>query len=155
MNYILLNKNKHMANIQLDGDKIEIENISISFLSMDINSWVVNRFKPSTRANLTKALRLAEMTSIKEYISINYGISMTDTFWIKPCKSKLTWEEISPYRNKLCNDISILAISGIYNGGNLKSPSPDYTVDGSADKCWVRKMAKYTYTKHLVNVSVV
>ena len=38
MNYILLNKNKHMANIQLDGDKIEIGNISIPFLSMDINS---------------------------------------------------------------------------------------------------------------------
>lgn len=139
MDYILLNKNKHMANIQLDGDNLGIENISIPFLSIDINSWVVNRFKPSTRANLTKALKLAEITSIEEYISINYGISMTDTFWIKTCESKLTWEEISPYRNELCTAISTLAVSGIYNGENLKSPSPDYTVDGSADKCWVRE----------------
>ena len=85
-------------------------------------------------------LKLAQAYGKAQYIDVSKGISLIDTFWFKRIDDVYTtWDKINPYKNKFSRIVSNIALNGEYLGGNVKSPSPDYQVDGSVDKCWKRK----------------
>lgn len=144
MRYELMNKDNSVATLEVSKDFIgivEIHSMLPGYLG-DISDWVQFRTSPMGRQNIATLLKLADIQNKEEYLKVTYGISLTDTFWVRQINDDMTWARISPYRNRFSKLVSEVALNCNYIGGNIKSPSPDYTVDGSADKCWVRENGK-------------
>lgn len=148
MHYELMNKNTKIAGIQLLDNKIYIESVysTLPPYIHNLDTWVQNRLSPIGRKNIQLLLKQANISSISEFLYITKAISLTDTFWINCLEHPTVWDSINPYKNKFSRVISEIALNCNYYGGQLRSPSPDYTVDGSVDKCWKRKNGKiYLY----------
>lgn len=70
-----------------------------------------------------------------DLISLTYGVSLTDTFWIKRKGDNVTWEVVNPYTGKVQFDYSWF----ITETGNKQvfKGIPDYATDGNFPKCWI------------------
>lgn len=137
----LMNKDIVLGTLEVVNDSIRIASLqyNIPKYIKDIDRWIRIRLCPAQRDNVQNLLKLARLDTLEEYLKISYALNLNDTLWVRPLGDKTIWDKISPYRNRFSRIISEVAINRNYIGGNLKTPSPDYTVDGSADKCWVRK----------------
>ncbi len=144
MTYELMNKDKIMALIEVTDNFASVIKICDTIPSYigNVQSWLNSRTSPMGRENIHILLKLAEIDTKQEYLKVTYGISLNDTFWLREVGNTMTWDRISPYSNRLSRIVSEVALNCNYVGGNIKSPSPDYTVDGSTDKCWVREQGR-------------
>lgn len=137
----LMNKDKVLAILEVNRSRAYITKTvnKIPNFIQDINDWVDIRTSPVLRENISNLLKFANIHNKVEYLSVTYGISLTDTLWVRKVGDDTKWRDISPYTNKFSKIIGEIALNCNYRGGKLKSPSPDYTVDGTADKCWKRE----------------
>lgn len=146
--YVLMNKDRPIAELCCINRKFVITRVldNIPTFIGEVDEWVSSRLSPIGRWNIQRLLKLAQIKDQVEYVDISKAISFTDTLWVNNTDIPTTWDKISPYRNRLSNIISRVALDFEYTGGKLRSPSPDYTVDGSVDKCWKRVDGKiYLY----------
>ncbi len=138
--YYLMNKSNKIAKIKLINDTFkvdEIYNSNILKSIKDIDDWIKLRPCLIGRSNLLSLAKLMQIDNLADYVEITKAISVTDTLWIDSREYPTTWEEINPYSNRISRIIADIAIDGVetYSGGNLASPSPQYKLGGSADKC--------------------
>lgn len=103
------------------------------------DAWLETRAIDTHRANsrlLKKALRLTEKDDVSTVMQVN-AATVTDTYWIKPLDSELTYADV-----KFDNDyFSNLALRGTYDSFNRaanskRSRTPELTNIGSFEKCW-------------------
>lgn len=141
MLYKLMNKDRVLAILNVTETGAHIDKIigTIPGYIGDVTSWVDSRTSPIGRANIGTLLKLAGIRNRQEYLSVTYGISLTDTFWVRPVGNTMVWDRVSPYKNRLSRIISEIALNGGFTANNVRSPSPEYTLDGSTDKCWKRE----------------
>lgn len=138
----LMNKDTKLADLEVNRSRAYILSINgtIPGFIGNITDWIDRRTSPIGRANVNYLLKLAGIRDKIEYLKITHCISLTDTLWVRELHSNITWDEISPYRNRLSRVIAEIVLNANYIGAsNLRSPSPEYTLDGSADKCWKRE----------------
>ena len=143
-----MNKNIIMAELKVVFNKVYISRVisTIPPYINNIDEWVNNRLTPIGRENIAVLLKQSQITSQSEFLYVTHAISLNDTFWVNCVENPTTWDRINPFRNRFSKIISEIALTCNYDGGNLRSPSPDYTVDGSVNKCWKRKNGKiYLY----------
>lgn len=140
MAFILMNKDSKIAELKIVGNNIFISVIynKIPEYINDVTNWINSRTPPIGRRNVLALLKQAQINSLTEYLRVTKAISLTDTFWVQDTEHPITWSKVNPYKNRLSKIISNIALNCEYLGGELRSPSPDYTVDGSVDKCWKR-----------------
>ena len=91
------------------------------------------------------------------YLTINRGVSLNDTYWIAPADVDIRWEQISPYRNPMDEEISDIAFSNVFR---LDFPEPktritaEPTTAGVLRKCWINKSdgvyMRKAYEPHLI-----
>lgn len=138
--YILMNKDKALAKLEINNRIAYVTDIinELPGYIGDIRSWLDSRTSPITRENVYYALKIAGINTKEKYLDMTYGISLSDTFWVKHEGSNKTWDDVNPYKNRFSRLLSDVILNGVYTGGNIKSPSPDYQLDGSIDKCWKR-----------------
>ena len=134
--YELMNKDRVLAILNVTETGAHIDKIigTIPGYIGDVTSWVDSRTSPIGRANIGTLLKLAGIRNRQEYLSVTYGISLTDTFWVRPVGNTMVWDRVSPYKNRLSRIISEIALNGGFTANNVRSPSPEYTLDGSTDK---------------------
>lgn len=142
-NFELLNKNVILATLSVNDIRCYLTEIKsklpYTILSSDIDSWIDARTSPIIRGNISYLLKCANLRKKHEFMRVTHCISLTDTLWVRELGSNKTWDEVSPYKNRFSRIVSEIALNCNYRGGNLRSPSPEYTLDGSADKCWKRE----------------
>lgn len=144
MDFLIMNRDSIAA--EYIGGKLKIKNKNMTPLQLifsgDALKWLETRAIDSHRANsrlLKKALRLTEKDDISTVISVN-AATITDTYWIKPLGSDLTYNDI-----RFDNDyFSNLALIGDYDSFNKaanskRSRTPELTNTGSYEKCWKLK----------------
>ena len=140
-NYEIMNRNTIAAIWQNNTLTVLNEALLPLYLRRIHNAdmWLETRAIDSHRANsrlLKKALRLIEKDDISTVIHVN-GATITDTYWIRPIGSKLTYDDI-----RFDNDyFAKLALNGSYNSFNKAansrhSKTPELTNTGSFEKCW-------------------
>ena len=82
------------------------------------------------------------MTSIDEFYTVTKGLSLNDTFWLKPQGCNLSWKDVNPYENPICTDFASSVLkamkAGLINNVNRTIQSPDFALTGSYDKKWKR-----------------
>lgn len=139
--YMIMSKDISVALWKNRNLKVFNESLLPLYLKRVPNAdmWLETRAIDSHRANsrlLKKALRLKEKDDISTVIHVN-GATITDTYWVKPIESNLTYADI-----KFDNDyFSTLALRGNYDSFNSASNSknkrtPELTNVGSFEKCW-------------------
>lgn len=101
----------------------------------NVEHWLETRAIDNHRANsrlLKKVLRLADRDDVSTALSVN-AVTITDTYWIKPKDSSLTWEDVRFKENYF----SDLALRGDLSAFSQKpSRTPELTNIGSFEKSW-------------------
>lgn len=110
--------------------------------TMNLHHWLEKRAIDSHRTNsrlLKKVLRLEERDDISTTLAVN-AVSITDTYWLKPVDSELTWEKVRFKENYF----SELALKGDLSAFSQKpSRTPELTNIGSYEKCWKLENGKW------------
>lgn len=141
--YYLMNKDRKIAKLYVTQEKVTIEQVYgyIPPYIGNINDWLSNRLSPVGRANIITLLKYAQINTEDEFLFVSKAISLTDTFWVNNTHNWMKWSQVNPFVNRFSQIMSNIALNCEYNGRNcnFRSPSPEYTVDGSVHKCWKRE----------------
>lgn len=108
-------------------------------------SWLKHRTIPSNRRyvnNFLAKLGLNEKDTLG-IISVCYGLSLNDGYWICPDYETRSWEKINLYKNRLSRVLSVIAFTGYgsYTKSGFRS-SPEFTTNGMLAKAWRRQSGK-------------
>lgn len=137
--YILMNKNTEMAEVQVQGDEVTVIKEFIQFPTYlkDNHKWLIGRLSMCSRANLLEIAKLLGIEDREDFVNVSKAISVTDTLWLNREDKPTTWDKVNPYKNRLSLILANLALNGgkVDNTKNIKTPSPQYLLDGSAEKC--------------------
>ena len=96
-----------------------------------ISEWLKARAIPATRIGIDKIL-----TNTFQALLDNYGLSLTDSYWIKPVAIDLTWKDVNFYTNdfqatKILDDLGSIDCRGKTNF------TPSATLKGDLKKKWI------------------
>lgn len=105
----------------------------------DIQSWLNQRNIAKHKTHLRRWLKEWQIDDLEGFIQITHGLSLNDCFWIRAEDSKLHWQEINLYTNDFSDIVSRTAFETGLHGLKLSSTSPEFTSEGSFEKCWIRE----------------
>ncbi|KOA74089.1 hypothetical protein ADU78_11195 [Clostridium botulinum] len=117
-----------------------------------LKDWFRSRVIPANRNHLEKlieSLDFKEKPTALDYLKINNGFSLNDSYWIKPLDSKdmypldLCWTKYNLYDNKFEESLGLITFFGNNTslGGTVNTPkvsSPELTTQGVMNKAWRR-----------------
>lgn len=154
MQYILLNKYTPLCKLQIDtqdnyiiSDILEIYNVKAFPVGVDIirgvpqkkslAKWWAGRAIPGSRigANSFEQRYNIKLAALPFK---NYGLSLSDQYWLKPVDEDVTWDDINFFDNKFSLDIGKAFFDKTYTSVDLDFMSPDNTSDGMLPKKWMR-----------------
>lgn len=140
MKYYLMNKNTPIVLLELEGSTFRVlqSKKNLSMLK-NINIWVSERFSPVNRKNTMALLKYMQINNKKTFIDVTKALSMVDAFWIRELNDNTKWQDIDPHTNRLSRIAANIGLGLGYNGIIQKTPTSETTLDGSFDKCWIRK----------------
>lgn len=103
-------------------------------LQQTFDDWLAYRNIPKSRNNLQKILGAFRVSSIAELSLRNLGLSLSDSYWIKPQESSLSWNDVNLYENSFytINEQILENMPLIY----LKRYNPDSSSNGELRKFW-------------------
>jgi hypothetical protein len=153
MKYVIMNKNNEVARFLTERDKDEqivyyskdVNILKLPYKLLDLIRFLKSRSIVIDRYGLREDMREIGINNRIDLISLTYGVSMVDTYWIKRAEDTMKWEHVSPYNNNRYVDTSW------YLEGNVDKNKlfgiPDYSIDGNFPKCWVRPNGKVMMVK--------
>ena len=115
-------------------------------LGYDFSDWLNSRLILSHRKNVIAHFNEIGLKDKEDILSVTKGVSLNDTFWIKPLTSSQKWVRVSPYINPLNRDIADYAFkenNRVIANKHITS-SPDFSTSGNFPKCW-KKFNGVTY----------
>lgn len=146
MIYTLMNKNKEVLDFEVEHGTIsaitDVWNIDWAPLGTKsgtgvdknlLNHWWEGRSIPASRAGLNEALEVLGIQSTKELLEKNYGLSLSDQYWIRPQNFDLKWDDINFFQNPFTEDLGNALFGGDFHGDFM---APDNTSDGWLRKKW-------------------
>ena len=146
--YYLMNKNTRLMLFQVVSDGIvqycdEVESYVDDALFppgfAGIEDWIDKRNYAKHKKHLRQWLKEWHLDNITGFLEITHGLGLNDSLWVCPAASSLTWEQVNLYRNDFTDVTAQTAFSRGLHGLILSSTSPEFTSEGSFEKCWIRK----------------
>lgn len=149
--------------LNIDGDYEAIEIINKDMIPYilkheigGLKDWFKSRVIPANRNHLEKLIRSLDMDdkpTALDYLKLNNGFSLNDSYWIKPLDNKnmypsdLCWTKHNLYDNKFEEALGIVTFFGNNTslGGTVNTPkvsSPELTTQGVMNKAWRRINSK-------------
>lgn len=108
--------------------------------SQMLRSWWHRRAVPVGQGRIMRILENAGFSSTQEYLTKNWGLSLTDHYWIKPLDVSLGWSEVNLFHNAFTDPVGDLQFSDAA-GTTLELPkhafSPSSSLQGDLRKKWV------------------
>ena len=137
--YFLKHRNDICAVLDIDQNTWKIDNAKIvnrelaPFVGKATDSmlgqWWEMRAVPSTRKTMEEVVRKAGCANNTEYLAKNLALSVTDTYWICPIQSGLSWEDVNVPTLSMYND-------GRMPYHNATSYDKNAALSGQMDKYW-------------------
>lgn len=145
--YYLMNKDKKLLLFRFEEDYITNENDVVEVEKIvdnnllppgfsDIKTWIDKRDYAKHKNHLKKWLTDWGMDSPKGFCDVTHCLGLNDTLWVKPADSPLEWRSVSLYTNPFSDIVSETAFETGLGGLQLSTTSPEFTSEGSFDKCW-------------------
>lgn len=123
--YYLLNKDEQIASFYVN-DILQTTTIVEQFKEIpeyfDLKELLYRKRVKRGRENLTKLLDTMQIKTLRDFLDITHALSVTDTFWVKPVDSDLTWNKVSPYIhcfNPVAADIALNGNTELCNWSQL------------------------------------
>ncbi len=121
---------------------VELERyVDDSFLPPDFRSiqeWGERRNYAKHKPHLRRWLKEWHIDTIQGFLEIPHALGLNDTLWVRNAEENLLWENVSLYTNDFTDVVAKTAFSKGLNGLKLSSTSPEFTSEGSFEKCWIR-----------------
>lgn len=113
--------------------------------SAQLRKWWQNRAVPMGQGRIKRILESAGIPSAQAYLVKNWGLSLTDHYWIKPLDFALGWEQINLFTNDFVDPVGELQFSETI-GGLIELPanafSPSSSLQGELRKKWIIRDGK-------------
>jgi len=123
---------------------VGIQNIPNYNLSQGLQFWWQSRLIPRNRSNFK-----INNPDLDFLLTGANGFNLSDQYWIKSEKSKMTWEKGNFFTNPFNEDIGeYITGQGKYKFQNMTSHSPDLFSNGQQDKRWVIERGKRFLLKY-------
>ena len=161
--YTLMNKNHLILDFTYDLDThrvIEITKLKeIDFAPLAIldakknitrstlNSWWEKRAIPASRAQIEQLIALLNIDSTLALAEKNFGLSLSDRYWINDTENPQNWNEINFFDNDFTDDLGFITLGQDSLTINPNLMSPNSTVGGDLNKKWVIKDGVRTLIK--------
>ncbi len=102
-----------------------------------LNKWWTKRGMPDNRDGLVPLMGFLRIVQKNRLQLLNYGLSLSDCYWIKPVSDASTWGELNFYTKPFSMDIG-KAIFGTNNKDfqEINTFSPDLSTNGWLKKTW-------------------
>lgn len=152
MHYTLMHKHRLVADLFLDEVTGIIEKIDTVYNEKDlplgvavkkgivdrsaINAWWLDRSIPASRSGVRKALEILNLANTKMLLTRNFGLSLSDQYWIRPQASDVQWGDINFFENPFSEDIGDALFGNEKKRVDFDFCSPDNTSDGFLKKRW-------------------
>ena len=112
----------------------------------DLNYWWRNRAIPASREQIDRVLDNLRLESTLELAERNFGLSLSDRYWLDDMDSPQRWEDINFFDNDFSDDLGVLTLgqdSGSGSPGDcdvdyahVNLTSPNSTLGGDLRKKW-------------------
>ena len=144
--YFLMNKDVKLLHFRLLYDALsgytgqELQRYS-EYLPpgfSSISDWIDSRNYAKHKLHLKRWLREWQIDNTKGFLDITHALGLNDTLWVKDTASLLSWRDVSLYSNNFNDVVANTAFSSGLHGLKLSSTSPEFTSEGSFEKCWIR-----------------
>lgn len=147
MRYILKNKDKNLVLFSIDDGFIEPEiteivkydEVGLPPEFTDISSWIENRNYAKHKEHLKKWLKEWGIDNSYGFINLTHCLSLNDSLWVDNENSNLKWSQINLYENEFSDVVAKTAFNSGLKGLKLSSTSPEFTSEGSFEKCWMQE----------------
>lgn len=104
----------------------------------DLRRWWMRRAVPQLRGNIQKVLEESGVVNTQSLLLKNFGISLSDHYWMCPAGCELSWEDVNPYKNEFRDTIGEIQFcpSGHFDyiGSSLV---PGSSLQGELKKKWI------------------
>lgn len=140
---VLMHKNIELAvitiedddilNVQYNNDKNALSHLPVGY-AKNLKKWLHSRTVPAARYAIQN--KDSTLTPFR-YMLSNYGLSLTDAYWIRPVKSNYTWKTINLYTNSFKDTTDLELRSSIIAGVKGISFTPSGTLNGDLRKKWL------------------
>lgn len=146
--YILQHKNTMVAVFLIDenGTIMEVgDNINEKYLpilcsgGISLKTWWAERSIPVNRHGIQEDLLDKRITSSRQLLVQNLGLSLTDCYWLKPVDSSYQWKDVNLYENSFQDKvISLDTCEEIMKDLRASSPFiPSASLQGELKKKWI------------------
>lgn len=149
--YFLMNKNSKLLLFRVRKDDFsqffceEIERYVDDALLppgfRSIQEWTDRRNYAKHKSHLQKWLRLWQLDTVKGFLDVTHALGLNDTLWVRKADESISWENVSLYSNDFSDVVAKTAFSKGLQGLQLSSTSPEFTSEGSFEKCWIKNKA--------------
>jgi hypothetical protein len=164
--YILKHKNIDVLEFCLDKETQNVDYVKIlddKFSPLNpkaseggkivsFNGWLVNRSIPNSREGVERLKKYYKIDDLKQIMLSQYGLSLSDHYWIdrKPFNNK--WENINLFENKY-NDVigRMLFDSKFKIVEEIEDYNPNVSTGGKLKKYW--EFDKDEYISYLIKGS--
>lgn len=101
-----------------------------------INHWLRDRAIPNTRSGLQALLNQYNAPTTESLLINNLGLSLNDSYWLKPLDSNLTWKKVNLFDNPFdpSETYSDMGKDSLHNALKLTA---DASLKGDLRKKWV------------------
>ncbi|MCL1934869.1 MAG: hypothetical protein FWF57_00590 [Defluviitaleaceae bacterium] len=159
--YILLNKDKKLIEFE-EPDALGTYNIiwhdeSLQSImppifteevnSDNLNIFIENRTVPVNRHHMEIVVGKLNLQTKFDMLRYCKGLSLTDTFWVKPSYEKVTWEDVNLYTNNFDMALGWMAFTGVPSDVSRDLATPELTTVGVLPKYWDRDKSKVFLVK--------
>ena len=102
----------------------------------DLNRWWTARAIPMSRDGLIDILYTLGINVVTPLLGKNYGLSLSDQYWICPENSGITWDKVNFFDNAFSEDFGDVLIGNSDSTKDINFMSPDITSGGWLKKKW-------------------
>lgn len=161
MHYTLLLRNSPVLDFSVENrkvtsiDKIHNEElVPLGFINRikyeQLEHWLDKRSISAHRENLDSLKKQLKMWTPRELSIKNYGLSLSDQYWVRPENEQVEWSELNYFQNDFSNDIGNYLIMKTKKS-EISLNSPDLTTNGESKKTWRIKDGKRFLLKGNLN----
>ena len=109
----------------------------------ELNYWWRHRAIPASREQVERLLENLRLDSTLELAERNYGLSLSDRYWIDDLDAPQSWADINFFDNDFSDDLGVLTLgqdssasTGELDYARVNLTSPNSTVGGDLRKKW-------------------
>ena len=100
-----------------------------------LNAWWKGRAIPASRNQIQQVLDCLDLDSTLALAEKNFGLSLSDRYWINDTAAPQQWKDINFFDNNFTDDLGILTL-GQQSSGHPNLMSPNSTLGGDLNKKW-------------------